>query len=309
MLHRRSLTLLVCALALLIPAGLSISAGAQNTPSAAGRRVAVLFTGRVNDGSWNQAGYEGLLRAEAAGSEIAYTDGVAADRQLATFRELVGQDFDVIIGHGGEYMDAALEVAVEHPDQQFAVTNGDRSAANVTVYALDYRDVGMIAGAIAGLMSETNRVAVVAAEDIAVTRDAITGFTDGATRINPAAAVEVAYTGSWDDSAAAATATESLIAGGVDVVWPFLDAAGESVLSTAARHGASAIGLADSYGESPRSLVLAVVIADASNLVFEVATGSLDGKVHVQGSAAGAIGIKQMSPETTAKLIELIESR
>ena len=68
----------------------SVSAGAQSTPSAAVRRVVVLFTGRVNDGSWNQAGYEGLLRAEAAGSEIAYTEGVAADRQLATFREFVG---------------------------------------------------------------------------------------------------------------------------------------------------------------------------------------------------------------------------
>src|SRR5215207_7011128 len=140
----------------------SFAAGAQEE-GAAGKRVAVLFPGLVDDQSWNQAGFEGLTRLEEEGAEIAYTERVNQSQQVEVFRNYAQQGYDIIVGHGGEYMDAALQVATEYPDLQFVVTNGNKGADNVTSFTLSYRDMGLLAGALAGLMTESNKLAIVTA--------------------------------------------------------------------------------------------------------------------------------------------------
>src|SRR5215208_6699395 len=149
----------------------SFAAGAQEE-GAAGKRVAVLFPGLVDDQSWNQAGFEGLTRLEDEGAEIAYTERVNQSQQVEVFRNYAQQGYDIIVGHGGEYMDAALQVAAEYPDLQFAVTNGNKGADNVTSFTLSYRDMGLLAGALAGLMTESNKLAYVAGQEIPVALDA-----------------------------------------------------------------------------------------------------------------------------------------
>ena len=50
------------------------AASASGSAAAAGVKAAALFPGLVDDGSWNQAGFEGLKKAESeAGATIAYT--------------------------------------------------------------------------------------------------------------------------------------------------------------------------------------------------------------------------------------------
>jgi basic membrane protein A and related proteins len=287
------------------------SALAQDTtPSAAGKRVAVLFPGLVDDQSWNQAGFEGLKRAEAEGAEIAYTERVNQSQQVEVFRNYAQQGYDIIVGHGGEYMDAALQVASEYPDLQFVVTNGNRGAANVTSFTLNYRDMGVLAGALAGLMTETNEVAVVAGQEIPVALGAVEGFREGVARVNPEAEVNVTYTGSWEDVDKAREAALALIADGADVLWHVLDAADAGVLSAADDEGVMAIGLyADQSHLAPEAHIGAVD-ADASRLVYDAATKSLDGQVHDEGIAAGVVGIGHFSdrvPQEVQDQVKAIE--
>ena len=79
------------------------------------KKVAVLFPFLIDDGAWNEEGYKGLLEAEKEGIKIAYTEQVRQAEQIEVFRNYAQEGYDVIIGHGGEYMQAALTVAKNSP--------------------------------------------------------------------------------------------------------------------------------------------------------------------------------------------------
>lgn len=287
----------------------SFGAGAQEE-GAAGKRVAVLFPGLVDDQSWNQAGFEGLTRLEEEGAEIAYTERVNQSQQVEVFRNYAQQGYDIVVGHGGEYMDAALQVAAEYPDLQFVVTNGNKGADNVTSFALSYRDMGVLAGALAGLMTESNKLAYVAGQEIPVALDAVEGFQEGVERVNPEAEVNVTYTGSWEDVDKAREAALALISDGADVVWHVLDAADAGVLSAAEDEGVMAIGLYGDQSALAPNAHIGAIIADASELIYAAGSQSLDGQVHDEGIAAGVVSIGHYSeavPQEVQDQIAAIE--
>lgn len=261
-----------------------------------GKKVAALFPGLVDDQSWNQAGFEGLKRAETEGGvQIAYTEKVTQDQQVEVFRNYAQQGFNVIIGHGGEYMDAALQVAEEFPDIQFVVTNGNKSAATVTSLALSYGDMGYLSGVLACSMTKSNKVGVVIGETIPIANDAVTGWQNGCTRVNPNAEIRTSVTGDWADVDKAREAALALIADGADVMGHLLDAADAGVFAAAEDEGVWAIGL---YGDQsklgPKSHIGAA-FADASLVVFNAATGELDGQVHVEGVKEGVVSFGAFS--------------
>lgn len=271
------------------------SQGSTPTGSGGGgggdRSAAVLFPGLVDDQSWNQAGYEGLTRAEEEGVEIAYTENATQDQQVELFRNYAQQGFDVVIGHGGEYMDSALQVAEEFPDVQFAVTNGNRSAENVTSLALSYGDMGYLAGVLAASMSESGKIGVVVGETIPIAQDAVRAYKAGAARVNPDIEVLESVTGDWADVAKAREAALAQIAEGVDVLWHVLDAADAGVMSAAEDEGVYVIGLyADQSALAPTAHIGAA-LSDASAVVYGAASGEieLDGGAHIEGVAAGVV--------------------
>jgi basic membrane protein A len=280
---------------LILTMGLGSVASTVAQESVAGKRVAVLFPGLVDDQSWNQAGFEGLQRLEAEGAEIAYTERVNQSQQVEVFRNYAQQGFDIIVGHGGEYMDAALQVAAEYPDLQFVVTNGNQGAENVTSFTLSYRDMGVLAGALAGLMTQTNKVAVVAGQEIPVALGAVEGFQEGVARVNPEAEVNVTYTGSWEDVDKAREAALALISDGADVLWHVLDAADAGVLSAADDEGLMAIGLYGDQSALAPNAHIGAIIADASELVYAAGSMPLDGQVYDEGIAAGVVSIGSYS--------------
>lgn len=270
-----------------------LATAAQDGP--AGKKVAAIFPGLVDDQSWNQAGFEGLKRLEEEGAEIAYTERVNQSQQVEVFRNYAQQGYNIIVGHGGEYMDAALQVAAEYPDVQFAVTNGNKGAANVTSFSLSYRDMGVLAGALAGLMTESNKVAVVAGQEIPVALGAVEGFKEGVALVNPDAEVTVTYTGSWEDVDKAREAALALISSGADVLWHVLDAADAGVLSAADDEGVMAIGLYGDQSALAPNAHIGAIIADASELVYAAGSQPLDGKVHDEGIVAGVVSIGHYS--------------
>lgn len=250
-----------------------------------GKRVAVLFPGLVDDESWNQAGYEGLQQAESEGVEIAYTENASQDQQVELFRNYAQQSFDVVIGHGGEYMDAALQVAEEFPDVEFVVTNGNQSAENVTSLALSYGDMGYLAGVLAASMTESNHIGVVVGETIPIAEDAVRAYEAGAKRVNPDIRITQSVTGDWADVALAREAALAQIADGVDVLWHVLDAADAGVMSAAEDEGVYVIGLYADQSHLAPTAHIGASLSDASAVIAAAATGDLDGEAHTEGVA------------------------
>lgn len=262
--------------AVMVVLGLVLAACAPAATEAPAEKtkVAVLFPGVVTDDSWNQRGYEGLTKAETdCGVEGAYTEDVFQDEQLEVFRTYAAEGYDIIIGHGGEYHDAAVTVSKEYPDLTFIVSNGIEGSGNLGAFKISYSHMGYIAGAIAAEMTKTGKVALVLGEPIPIATQGEESFKAAVAASGKAVEVQTVVTGSWADVAKARESALALIADGVDVLWHVLDAADAGVFSAAEDQGVMAIGL---YGNQqnlgPKSWI-ASAAGSPVTLIYEAACG------------------------------------
>ena len=110
-------------LIMLVSAG-TLFAGGQKEPADDGKlKVAILLPGVITDQGWNTLAYNALKTVEKnLGAEIAYTENTPASDYEEIFRGYANAGFDVVMGHGYEFGDAALLVAKEFLDKYFIVT-------------------------------------------------------------------------------------------------------------------------------------------------------------------------------------------
>jgi basic membrane protein A len=220
-----------------------------------------LFPGVVTDQSWNQWGYEGLMKAKAdCNVEVAYSENVFQDAQVETMRNYAAQGYDIIIGHGGEYTESAFSVAKEYPNIQFAITNGVKAGGNVSGLKISYRQMGYLAGVLAAYMTKTNYLGMVVGETIAISNEGFEGFTTGAQDTGKAIGKDIktklVSTGDWADVAKAREAGLALISEGVDVLYHVLDTADAGLIAAAQDKGVYAIGLyRDSSNLGPKAVI------------------------------------------------------
>ena len=106
--------LVVMGLAMAITVSMMNGVCAQPVHAAKGKglKVALLMSGAANDQGWNQTAYEGAQKAcDKYGCELAYTENLEAADISAAFADYASAGYDVVIGHGYEFGDPALEVA------------------------------------------------------------------------------------------------------------------------------------------------------------------------------------------------------
>lgn len=237
-------------------------------------KVAVLFPGVVTDQSWNQFGYEGLVRAEEeCGVEIAYSEEVSQDEQIEVLRNYAAEGYDIIIGHGGEYSDSIGMVGEEYPDLQFGVADGPPMADNVSATTLSFRQMGYLAGILACEMTETDHVAYVVGELLECSDQGLEGFEAGVETCGREIEVTYIATGDWADVVKGREAALALIDDGVDVLWHMLDTADAGLISAAEDRGVWAIGLyRDSSSLGPNA-VLGSTLGSPGMMIYELACG------------------------------------
>lgn len=237
-------------------------------------KVAVLFPGVVTDQSWNQFGYEGLLRAaKECGVEIGYSESVSQDEQIEILRNYAAEGYDIIVGHGGEYSDSIGMVAKEYPDLKFGVADGPPMADNVSATTLSFRQMGYLAGILAGEMTKSNHVAYVVGELLECCDQGMEGFEAGVKTSGKDIEVTYIATGDWADVAKAREAGLALIDGGVDVLWHMLDTADAGLISAAEDRGVMAIGLyRDSSSLGPNA-ILGSALGSPGVMIYELACG------------------------------------
>jgi basic membrane protein A len=272
--------------------------GAEPSGEAQGNqsKVAVLFPGLVDDGAYNEAGFQGVERAEQEGVEVAYTEQVTQDKQLEAFRNYAQQDFDVVIGYGGEFMDAGLRVAKDFPGIEFVVINGNESAENLTSVGPSFYEQGYLAGTLAASVTKSKKIGMVVAIEIPIGVDAEEGYEEGAAAVDPSVETSLTVTGDFVDADRAREATLTMINDGADVFWHFLDAADAGMFSAVEDHkdeGVRAIGLNFDQSEIAPDVILGSTLASLDNILFRLATDTemLDHEVTYLGVGVGIVDI------------------
>ena len=128
-------------------------------------KAAMICDSSINDGGWGAACYNAMVAAaEKKGWQTEVTDSISQDSYYDSIVAYCALGYDMIYAPGNQYTDAVLQAAEEYPDVAFALLNGavdtPEKAVNKNVSSLlpNAQQIGWIAGALAGLTTETGKL-------------------------------------------------------------------------------------------------------------------------------------------------------
>ena len=290
--------LVVMGLAMAMTVSMMNGVCAQTVHAAKGEglKVALLMSGAANDQGWNQTAYEGAQKAcDKYGCELAYTENLEAADISAAFADYASAGYDVVIVHGYEFGDPALEVAETYPDTKFICTESDASSDNVASYVMACEQTAYGEGIIAASMTESDKLGAIGPIQGDSLVKIVNGYEDGAKSVNPDIEVQTAWTNSFVDTQLAQEAAKAMIENGVDVIKHCANACGNGAIAAAVDADIWCQG--DSYDQSslaPENILdsaiynLDVVIDKA---IESVVDDSFEGDVYNLGMADGAVEV------------------
>ena len=198
--------------------------------SAKDYKVAMICDSSINDGGWGMACYQAMIDAAAKnGWETAYTDNISQNEYYDSIVAYCDLGYDLIYAPGNQYTDAVLQAAEEYPDINFALLNGAESTPakavnnNVTSLLPNATQIGWIAGALAGLMTESKTIAFIGGMELDTTRGKYAGFAEAAAYVaekegrGVVVTLDPVYAGSFSASDKGIEFAKAMIDQGADV--------------------------------------------------------------------------------------------
>ncbi len=284
-------------------------------------RAALLTTGPVTDGGWNEAAYEGLERIRSQlGASISHVESRDKSKFEEDFRDYAARGFRLVIGHGNEYQDAALRVAEDYPGTAFVTVAGDRESPNHAALYFEMEDATYCLGALSARLSRRGVLGLVGGEEIASLTPGFEAFRRGALSVRPDVRVVTKYVGSWNDVNKATEFTRALIAQGADYIFQNADKAGDGVFAAAAEaKDVFVFGANRDQNALRPDVVLASAVIDIplalAAIAAEVQSHRFQGSVRRLGMAEGVVRIvwnpslSSRIPDDVRHDVEEIEKR
>ena len=221
----------------------------------------VTDVGRVNDGTFNQFAFEGMLRAvEDFGLESTFIETQAQTDYDVNIGTCVSEGFDIIVTVGFLIGDATLAAAEANPDVYFIGVDQFFIDHPENLAGIQYREDqgGFLAGALAAMLTESGTVAGVYGIDIPPVVKFRNGFEQGAKSVNPDVNLLGVYIDDFVAPDRGASAAEQFIGEGADVIFGAGGPTGSGGIKRAAEEGVWVIGVdQDEYfttfgsGETP----------------------------------------------------------
>jgi simple sugar transport system substrate-binding protein len=219
-------------------------------------------------------------------------------------RDLVGQGNTLIFGTTFGYMETLLRVASDAPDVKFEHATGYKVAKNVRVYDSRTYEGAYLAGVVAGGMTKSNVLGVVASIPIPEVIRNINSFTLGALSVNPSVKTKVVWINKWFDPPKESEGAQSLLDAGADVLLQNTDSS--AVLQTAEKAGKYAFGWdSDMSKFGPKAHLASAVINWApyyKKAVGDALAGTWQSDKVWWGVKEGAIDLVSLSSAVPADL-------
>ena len=238
-------------------------APAASAPKAEPLKIAFAYVGPVGDGGWTFAHDNARKAVEKEFGDKIVTSFVenvpeSADAERV-IRDMATQGNKVIFGTTFGYMETMLKLAPEFKDVKFEHATGYKTADNMRTYDSRTYEGAYMAGLIAGKMSKTGTLGVVASVPIPEVIRNINSFTLGAQTSNPKIKTKVVWVNEWFNPPKETEAATSLINGGADVLFQNTDS--PAVLKTAQDKGKRAFGWdSDMTAYGPKAHLASAVI-------------------------------------------------
>ncbi len=242
------------------------------------KNVGLLVPDTINDQVWGSKGYKGLLKIQSTfDTEVYYKEKMNSQEAVSkAVQEFSNQGVNLIFGHGSEYAYYFEQIHQDHPNIRFVVFNGDVNGDNLTSVNFSGHAMGFFGGMIAGGMTESNKIGVIAAHEW---QPEVDGFFEGALYENSEANVSIRFTQSWDDKDIAVKMVDEMIDNGVDVVYPAGDAFNVPVIERLKEEGLYAIGYVSDQADLGKNTVLTSTVQNVVEIYESVASDYNDGNL------------------------------
>lgn len=259
----------------------------------------VLSVGGLGDKSFNDSAYQGLIRAkQELGVKVIYGQPEQMAEDEKYLREYAESGLDLVIAVGFLMKDALEKVASEFPKTRFAIIDAVVDRPNVASLVFREHEGSFLVGAIAGLMTRTNKVGFVGGMDIPLIHKFEVGYREGVAYVNPKAEVIVAYAGSGPDAFHDPVRGKSLAMSqydrGADIIFQAAGSTGNGVIDAAQQRGLFAIGVDANQNYMAPGHVLTSMLKRVDVAVFEiikeVVEGRFKGGAHVYGLEIDGVG-------------------
>ncbi|MBY8974291.1 BMP family ABC transporter substrate-binding protein [Rhodobacteraceae bacterium NNCM2] len=224
----------------------AVAALMASAAAAADLKVGFVYVGPVGDHGWTYQHDQGRQAIEAEFGdrvETTFVESVKEDSDAErVIRQLAATGHGLIFTTSFGFMDPTLAVAEQFPEVKFEHATGFKRAENVATYSGRFYEGRHVIGAIAGMMTKTNKIGYIASFPIPEVVRGINAAALAARAVNPEATVQVIWVNSWYDPGSEANAAKALIAQGADIIMQHTDS--PAPLQVAETEGVKAFGQA-----------------------------------------------------------------
>ncbi|MBQ8614525.1 MAG: BMP family ABC transporter substrate-binding protein [Ruminiclostridium sp.] len=297
-----------------IVAGIFMINAYEETPDVteAHTKVGVILNGYMNDKSWSQSHYEGMVEtAKQLNLDITYKEFVTTDSVLGIIDELVDNGCEIIIANSAIYSEHIVKAAEQYPEIFFFHATGTSCRKNLSTYFGRMYQMRYLTGIAAGLQTKTNEIGYAAAFPIPEVNRGINAFALGVRSVNPEAKVYVRWINSWNADMATANAAETLISEhNIDILAMHTDSL--EPLRVADEHGVMSIGYnIDNSALYPETYLTAAVWdweKFYTSHILRCLQGKFEGVNYWEGSDTGIMDIAPLSEKAEDGINEVIEA-
>lgn len=304
--HRNFLWVIVFAVSLLFVSSCTERAVAKREGCKI--KVGIVFDiGGKNDRSFNAAAWEGVKRAQADLDICLYDvepgNPTSIEPAMRAFAE---KNFDLVIGVGFAQGPIMQKVALDYPNNKFAIVDGvifeaDGKTPLKNVASLVFREHegSYLVGMIAASKSKTGVLGFLGGMDIPLIHKFETGYEEGARSINPKVTVIDNYVGvtdgAWNNPGKGKELSLAQIEKGADVIFTAAGNSGLGAFDAVEQYGRNDQGEANKFvigvdsnqnGVKP-GFVLTSMVKKVDNAVYdvvkEILNGRFEGGFHVFG--------------------------
>ncbi|WP_228275550.1 BMP family ABC transporter substrate-binding protein [Gracilibacillus oryzae] len=273
-------------------------------------RVGMLIEQTINDQTWGNKGYRGLLEIQDdLDMEVFFRESVATQQQVnRAVEEFANQGVQLIIGHSSIYGEFFHNIQASYPDIHFLYVNGAYSDENLTSLNFNSLAMGYFAGMLAAEMTESNRVGLIAAYEW---QPEVEGFYEGVKYINDNIDVDIQYVYSWNESELAMEYYHNMAESGVDVIYPTGDVYSVPVIEAAQSDQIFSIGYVNDQQPIGGQSVLTSTVQHVDKLyvyaVEQISNGDLEGGIYNFGFAEEVITMGPFSDKVPSHIQEDIQ--
>lgn len=248
----------------------------------------VLSIGGLGDKSYNDSAYQGVqLAAKNLGIEYKYIEpstDIDSEVKLGAnhLRQYAKENYDLVIATGFLFKDACEQVAKEYPNVKFVIIDSTANAPNVTGLMFKSQEGSFLVGSVAGLVTKTNTIGYIGAQDIPIFKKFQSGYEQGVGLVNPKAKIISRIVDGSNPflvpDRGYALANE-LIDQGADVIYTVAGATGIGAIEACKSRGVYAIGVDNDQDYIQKGTVITSMVKRVDKAVYDAIELAVNGNL------------------------------